>query len=705
MNQAATPEVEFFAKDPKEAEVIDFTEAQQRLETALIDFSPTDKVANTKDMRENMMQHLGLILDVPIKLWGEEDGRKIASRLKMIRIEYVKGNKKMPEEGGENKIYLVDVDKKHWKAIEDRVYRQKQRQLVDVVSTAQFSKGWLTVVVALASITKVLDMLHMERRISIQNIESEVTRFLMVVLDMTSNNNFIKEMKTIIKEHSLQYQIEAKRISEDPNHWIKIKRRLDMAAGLNPPKSLVELRSRDDLYYIMFTHKNIYNSEIPSEEDIKEEIQIRERHIKRRQTLDFEHPQPCSYQNVYKWADVLLPDLLLEDSLQYFALDHPQIGRLLAYKASAISEDTKSKLELLTTSVDERLVEADYYVNLAVERFFGKGHEKVIVAYLPTIQEVEKSLYMPQAVEGEFFDENTEKNPDPNNRSNALDNSKAKNGDAENWCLPRLECLRNAIIRTGQTVKFARDKCKKKTDVRMKQSFTEAARGEFIICTFVDIPLQIIISNDKHLPTYVVYDNAINPDSYTSFDLADIHKLCEKGEGVAQITWNTKKQFARSIQTLVKRQIKDPITVYPLRMSATPLEDINDECRAMLAKEFNFVAKHIGLKKPWKLRVGDFSKIKSGERQWFIGGNACGGIYLDRIAREIGLSQIRTGVKQYKFRQQILKMMLWELYPEYRTLQHESDLKKDKDFDKKYAKERGLEVENTTNHDDTDCHD
>ena len=190
--------------------------------------------------------------------------------------------------------------------------------------------------------------------------------------------------------------------------------------------------------------------------------------------------------------------------------------------------------------------------------------------------------------------------------------------------------------------------------------------------------MQLAVSDDYGKAMYVVYNN-LDVDRYT--DMSP-QQLRDDFGGTPSVRWADKDQWMHAVGNTLEQQKEDPKRVYPVNTSyPTPLDQFpNDNLSiALLRRENQFVADSVGKgDKPWMTRVTDYTReqLRSGEHLWAFGGEGAGGTYLDRLAREFGLRETETGIRQDLFRRMMLKLVLYECYPEYIALQQNKDERK-----------------------------
>ncbi len=289
---------------------------------------------------------------------------------------------------------------------------------------------------------------------------------------------------------------------------------------------------------------------------------------------------------------------------------------------------------------------------------------------LCTIQELEAHYFQSQDINGRFL-------MDPNEDSShteqidSISTAHESHDEDEISQRQRLNTVKILLLRNGLSATFSRDDSDKRSNAgETAPNYTSVDNGHYVIVTIPELGMQLAISDDYGKAMYLVYNN-LPVDDYTH---TSPQQLRDTIGATASVRWEDRDQWMHSVGNTLAQQKADPKRVYPVNTSyPTPLDNFpNEEALEILLRENQFVADASGKgDEPWLTRVTDYTReqLHSGEHLWSFGGEGAGGTYLDRLSREFGLRETETGVRQDLFRRMMLKLVLYECYPEYRELQ------------------------------------
>lgn len=307
----------------------------------------------------------------------------------------------------------------------------------------------------------------------------------------------------------------------------------------------------------------------------------------------------------------------------------------------------------------------DLVVNLGLQPEDALEKGAWVTGTLPSIEELERELFVQDFVPEKFFPVKREKVDEGEEEHVTL--ASEDRSEKDSAPLPRLKVLRNVLLRNHWKAQFVVDE---RTCAPRTPQYSCVQPGHYEIVSLPDARLQFYISDDRQRGTFVIR-NIIDPDQFTRISMDEFMAKY----GATRVKFDSPEQFDSALETEIREQLREPITIYPVASSyPTPLDSFpNDEAIRLLTRDVNAAATMAG-KSVEDLTVGDFAAIESGPVRWSFGGVAGGGAYLDRIATEFGLDASELNklppttepIKQYEFRERILRLILWEISPEYR---------------------------------------
>ena len=436
-------------------------------------------------------------------------------------------------------------------------------------------------------------------------------------------------------------------------------------------------------------------------------------------------PEAANLEDAREIMQIVCPNLLQEIESTDCATVLQNKGQYyVIFKASGEtpsiesqhSQETFTARMLITASGNDR--------SRIFHRYAVDDSHVGIAHPLPTMEEIEQHYFNSKDIEGRFLPPNQDGEPseNPSDGILSLDVPAEGNGNGIET-RPRLQQLKKVLLRNGlQAVFYWDGKPSQQADANedRQHNYDQAEPGHYVVVTLPEIGMQILISDDVTKGTYIVR-NVYDPKEYTQANTEDLGPKF----GATSVTWRAPEQFAHGLETTVLQQRDNPKRVWAVNTNySTVINALRDEREAVmqaLHNDFANVAERANRsEKPWTLRPADFARIKSGDFDWSFGGSAHGSVQLDRLAREFGLydyaikrqktsevqsmqaalgqldesdpeysalvEQIQLSVAeledtqqnlhQYHFRSLILKILLWEMYPEFRAAQQQRDEKK-----------------------------